>query len=118
MANQNGTSSPQRPNRFTTYFGRMKEVCPQAIANYARCVTYHSENENNDDDDDGEEGEGDSSSSRDRPLQRDSCRDEFAKVKNCFRQVRQLQRQEQQRGTEPAASSSVSTTSTATSSYY
>lgn len=59
--------SAQRPNRLTQYFGKMKEICPDAIKEYARCVTDKNENEK---------------------LKKSSCQKEFDAVKDCLRFVR------------------------------
>mmetsp|Transcript_14752 Transcript_14752/g.19286 ORF Transcript_14752/g.19286 Transcript_14752/m.19286 type:complete len:93 (-) Transcript_14752:1146-1424(-) len=60
-------SLEQKPNRLTFYFAKMKETCPEAIKEYARCVTSANDNE---------------------ALTRGSCQEEFGLVKACFRQQR------------------------------
>ena len=55
------------PNRMTSAFNKMKEVCPDVISLYATCVTNHYNMGS---------------------LEKDCCAKEFAAVKKCFRSVR------------------------------
>lgn len=55
------------PNRMTSAFNRMREVCPDAIQLYATCVLNHQKLGS---------------------LEKDCCTAEFAAVKNCFLAVR------------------------------
>jgi hypothetical protein len=57
----------QKPNRFTRVFQEMKSSCPSQITTYAQCVLK-------------EETSGGEL--------RGACEQEFAHVKDCFRQVR------------------------------
>lgn len=57
----------QQPNRMTSIFGAMKEVCPQHIQAYAQCVMMHQKK---------------------GTLDHGSCHAEFHLVKQCFRNVR------------------------------
>jgi len=57
----------QQPNRFTQAFQRMKEVCPMHIKEYATCIMATEATDS---------------------VSKDSCSKEFAKVRECFRQVR------------------------------
>eukprot|EP00539_Tryblionella_compressa_P004330 CAMPEP_0178751274 /NCGR_PEP_ID=MMETSP0744-20121128/10443_1 /TAXON_ID=913974 /ORGANISM="Nitzschia punctata, Strain CCMP561" /LENGTH=73 /DNA_ID=CAMNT_0020404917 /DNA_START=195 /DNA_END=416 /DNA_ORIENTATION=- len=65
----NAAKHQQQPNRFTHSFKRMKEVCPNAITNYATCVL-------------------EAESSQSRLMTKHSCSKEFVSVKECFRKVR------------------------------
>ena len=66
-------TSQQVPNRFTQVYSRMKsDACPEAIRAYSACVATVNE-------------EGD--------LVKGSCQEEFAAVKECFRNVRNQMRE-------------------------
>ena len=57
----------QQPNRFTQAFKKMKEVCPLHIKEYATCIMATEAADS---------------------VSKGSCSKEFAKVRECFRQVR------------------------------
>jgi len=76
---------PQRPNRFTSVFQKMKaDACPDEIRVYAQCVQEKQELQSNNPDDNDHEGEG---------LVRHACQAEFQAVKECFKRVRRELRQ-------------------------
>ena len=62
-------TNAQEPNRLTLYFGQMKEICPDSIQAYSRCVINGNESGN---------------------LLQGSCDKEFAAIKKCFVRVRRL----------------------------
>jgi hypothetical protein len=66
-ASSDVTKNPIPPNRLTSAFNKMKEVCPDAIQLYATCVTNHHTLGS---------------------LEKDCCAQEFSAVKDCFRSVR------------------------------
>jgi hypothetical protein len=67
---------PQRPNQFTSIYNQMQIQCPLELKDYANCViNIHNH--------------------PDEILEKGSCEDEFRAVKECFRSVRSLLRQQQ-----------------------
>ncbi len=55
------------PNRLTTAYNKMREVCPDDIQLYAKCILNHQTL---------------------GTLEKDCCATEFAAVKKCFHSVR------------------------------
>jgi len=61
------TPGVQKPNQFTRVFTQMKQTCPDRIKAYASCIRLAEEQD---------------------MLQRHVCQEEFAAVKECFREAR------------------------------
>lgn len=62
-------NNERQPNSFTQYMTKMKQVCPEAMQQYAACVVQAQE-------------------AAAGTTMHSACQDEFDQVKECFRTVR------------------------------